>query len=77
MGNYCIKLCEKLQTREKCPYCKKFIFVGKIETSFKIITQGCRVCRIKMKYFDESSNTLGKNPHNQIYKTTTFTPLLI
>ena len=45
-----MKLYEKLQPTETCPYCKKNKIIGGKETVFIITTQGCRVCRIKNKY---------------------------
>tara|TARA_B110000971_G_C19965652_1_gene480091 strand:- start:250 stop:525 length:276 start_codon:yes stop_codon:yes gene_type:complete len=50
MGNYCMKLYEKIQPTEKCPYCKKNKIVGDKETTFVITSQGCRICRLKNKY---------------------------
>ena len=46
-----MKLYEKIQPTEKCPYCKKNIIIGVKETVFLISTQGCRMCRIKNKYY--------------------------
>jgi len=50
MGNYCMKLYEKIQPTETCPYCKKNKIIGGKETVFIITTQGCRICRLKNKY---------------------------
>tara|TARA_R110001592_G_scaffold45957_6_gene146590 strand:- start:595 stop:876 length:282 start_codon:yes stop_codon:yes gene_type:complete len=75
MGNYCMKLYEKLQPTETCQYCKKNKIIGGKETGFIITTQGCRTCRIKNKYlFKPVSiikvpiNNLGRKPsYNRIF----------
>ena len=55
MGNTCIKninnLYYKLPAKEKCPHCKKNRYVSEKETAFVISTRGCRICRLKIKYF--------------------------
>ena len=53
MGNCWKKMYYSLPRQEICPYCKKKQFISEQETAFKISTSGCRVCRIKMKYFQE------------------------
>ena len=59
MGNTCIKninnLYYKLPVTEKCPHCKKNRYVSKSETAFLISTRGCRICRLKIKYFVKSN----------------------
>ena len=61
MGNFCNKLYYSIPHRQKCPYCPKSPFISETETAFKISTQGCRVCRIKMKYyFKKGINLLNK-----------------
>lgn len=53
MGNTCIKnFYKKMPISEKCCICKKQRFIGGYETAFCISTQGCRVCRLKKKYFN-------------------------
>ena len=51
MGNCWKKLYYSIPIQETCPYCKKKQIISEQETAFKISTSGCRVCRIKMKYF--------------------------
>ena len=64
MGNCWKKLYEKLQEKQKCPYCKKEKYIDESETAFLISTQGCRVCRIKLKYFyDENKITQSNRPN--------------
>ena len=61
-----MKLYEKTLPTEKCPYCKKKKIIGGKETAFLISTQGCRICRIKNKYyFKPVSVTITKVPVNQ------------
>ena len=55
MGNLCNKLYYSLPMKEQCPYCKKYHYISEEETAFKISTSGCRVCRIKMKYFHDAN----------------------
>ena len=50
-----MKLYEKTLPTEKCPYCKKKKIIGGKETAFLISTQGCRICRIKNKYYFKNS----------------------
>ena len=55
MGNYCIKsMYKKMPVSEKCPYCKKQRFIGGDETAFRISIHGCKICRLKKKYFHPS-----------------------
>lgn len=60
MGNTCFKninnLYYKLPVTEKCPYCKKNRYISKRETAFVITTRGCRICRLKMKYYNKHNN---------------------
>ena len=51
MGNFCNKLYYSIPQKQKCFYCNKQVYISETETSKKISTQGCRVCRIKMKYY--------------------------
>ena len=60
-----MKLYEKTLPTEKCPYCKKNKIIGVKETVFLISTQGCRICRIKNKYYFKPV-TITKVPVNQI-----------
>jgi len=72
-----MKLYEKIQPMETCPYCKNNKLIGGKETVFIITTQGCRVCRIKNKYlFKPVSITkvpltnLGRKPsYNRVFDT--------
>ena len=53
MGNTCIKnFYKKMPISEKCSICKKQRFIGGDETVFRISTYGCKVCRLKKKYFN-------------------------
>ena len=53
MGNTCIKnFYKKVPISEKCCICKKQRFIGGDETAFRISMHGCRVCRLKKKYFN-------------------------
>lgn len=53
MGNTCIKnFYKKMPISEKCCICKKQRFIGGDETAFRISSYGCRVCRLKKKYFN-------------------------
>ncbi len=81
MGNLCNKLYYSLPMKEQCPYCKKKVYISETETAFKISTQGCRVCRIKMKYYfkpikkenSQLTNTFIKKPsYDKIYDTDPF-----
>jgi len=57
MGNTCIKkFYKKMPQSEKCCICKKQRFIGGDETAFRITIHGCRVCRLRKKYFN--TNTL-------------------
>jgi len=70
-----MKLYEKIQPTEKCPYCKKNIIIVGEETTFKILTEGCKICRLKHKYLFKSVtitkdrvNNLDRKPsYNRIY----------
>lgn len=67
MGNTCFKninnLYYKLPVTEKCPYCKKNRYISKRETAFVITTRGCRICRLRMKYF------VKRNHYNEVTVT--------
>ena len=73
----CNKLYYSIPRRQQCPYCKKKPYISETETAFKISTQGCRVCRIKMKYYfkpinekKQLTNTFIKKPsYDKIYET--------
>lgn len=57
MGNTCIKnFYKKMPISEKCCICKKQRFIGGAETAFSISMHGCRVCRLKKKYFSADTN---------------------
>tara|TARA_B100001057_G_C22094590_1_gene660904 strand:- start:203 stop:424 length:222 start_codon:yes stop_codon:yes gene_type:complete len=57
MGNTCIKnFYKKMPISEKCCICKKQRFIGGDETAFRISMYGCRVCRLKKKYFSADTN---------------------
>ena len=60
MGNTCLKkvnnLYYKLPITEKCPQCKKKRYVSQQETAFLISTRGCRICRLKNKYYFYKNN---------------------
>ena len=80
MGNLCNKLYYSIPQRQKCPYCPKSPYISETETAFKISTQGCRVCRIKMKYYfkpiDDKSNStntyIRKPSYDRTYDTDPF-----
>ena len=73
MGNLCNKLYYSIPQRQKCPYCPKSPFISEQETAFKISTSGCRVCRIKMKYFHDSNHNFERKPsYDRIYDTDPF-----
>ena len=80
MGNFCNKLYYSIPQKQKCPYCNKKVYINETETSIKILTQGCRVCRIKMKYYFKPItkkhhliNTFIKKPdYNKIYNREQF-----
>ena len=56
MGNTCIKnFYKKMPISEKCCICKKQRFIGGDETQFRISVHGCRVCRLKKKYFNTNN----------------------
>ena len=66
MGNCWKKMYYSLPRQEICPYCKKKQFISEQETAFKISTSGCRICRIKNKYyFKPVSVSITKVPVNQ------------
>tara|TARA_B100001093_G_C26841339_1_gene1020719 strand:+ start:54 stop:341 length:288 start_codon:yes stop_codon:yes gene_type:complete len=85
MGNMCNKLYYSIPQRQKCPYCTKSPFISETETAFKISTQGCRVCRIKMKYYfkpindkKHPTNTFIKKPsYDKVYDTDPFNNVTI
>lgn len=59
MGNTCIKnFYKKLPISEKCCICKKQRFIGGDETAFRISTHGCKVCRLKQKYFNTDNSEI-------------------
>jgi len=64
MGNTCIKninnLYNKLPDTEKCPHCKKNRYISNRETSFVISIRGCRICRLKMKYYNKREVTVSR-----------------
>jgi len=76
MGNMCNKLYYSIPQRQKCPYCTKSPFISETETAFKISTQGCRVCRIKMKYYfkpiDQKNALIKKPSYDRTYDTDPF-----
>ena len=73
MGNCWKKMYYSLPRQEICPYCKKKQFISEQETAFKISTSGCRVCRIKMKYFHDRNHRFERKPsYDRIYDTDTF-----
>jgi hypothetical protein len=73
MGNCWKKFYYSLPKQETCPYCKKKKFISEQETAFKISTSGCRVCRIKMKYFHDSNHKFIRKPsYDRIYDCDTF-----
>jgi hypothetical protein len=52
MGNTCVKgFYKKMPISEKCSICNKQRFIGGDETAFRISIHGCKVCRLKRKYF--------------------------
>jgi len=56
MGNTCIKqFYKKMPISEKCCICKKQRFIGGDETAFRISIHGCRVCRLRKKYFNTNN----------------------
>lgn len=56
MGNICLKnIYNRMPVSEKCCICKKQRFVGGDETSFRISVHGCKVCRLKKKYFNKDN----------------------
>ena len=65
MGNCWKKFYEKLQEKQKCPYCKKEKYTDESETAFLISTQGCRICRITMKYYHDDKNVLQRHRPNK------------
>jgi len=78
MGNLCNKLYYTIPQRQKCPYCPKSPYISETETAFKISTQGCRVCRMKMKYFfkpihyKSNSTDTRKLSYDRTYNTDPF-----
>ena len=74
MGNCWKKFYYSLPRQERCPYCKKNQFLDEKETAFKVSTQGCKICRIKMKYFHDSRDNYTRTParktsYSRIYDT--------
>ena len=66
MGNTCIKnFYKKMPISEKCCICKKQRFIGGDETAFRISMHGCKVCRLKKKYFNTDEVIITKYHLNQ------------